>query len=122
MQGIELVEGLLNGVGILQKKNGDYYKGEFVMSIFKEGIVKSRFYDGEMKNSTFHGFGTYKYFNSDKYEGYWENDKRYGRGKFTYNLGYVYDGEWINDKKTGQGVYTYPDGVKIDGLFNDDKL
>ena len=60
------------------KENGDYYDGTFERGRFKEGKVRIREYEGDIKNFTRWGVGKYTDPKGNKYEGCFENNKYHG--------------------------------------------
>jgi len=82
-------------------------------------------YDGEWKDGTYHGHGTYTFgkgkWEGDKYFGEYKNGKKDGQGTYTFSDGRKYVGEFKDGKKHGQGTFTTPYGNKYVGEFKDGK-
>ena len=88
-------------------------------------------YEGEFKDGTYYGQGTYTYgMNTEwagyKYIGYHKNNKRNGQGTLFYANGDVYIGEFKNDELSGKGTFTYGlntkwAGHKYTGEFKNNK-
>ena len=100
---------------------GEWNKGERV----KGKIIWSdnSWYDGEMKNSYFNGYGTRVYSDGRKYVGYWVMGKRSGLGVLYDDKGKViYEGSFRDDTYNGQGTLNYSDGRKCIGSFKDGKV
>jgi len=76
---------------------------------------------GEWKDGKWHGQGTYTYANGDKYVGEFKDGKYHGQGTYTTANGEKYVGEWKDGNKHGQGTATYADGNKYVGEFKDGK-
>jgi hypothetical protein len=69
-----------------------------------------RVYSGQLKQNSFHGFGTFKFPDNTTYKGEWLENKRHGYGKFSINSsGAVYKGFWLDDKRHGYGIFTWGD-------------
>jgi len=120
-------KGRANGEGILYDENGNILiDGLFQDGLLINGSLFNRYfiYTGEFKNSTFNGYGEYRYItyfktiineddfylkNGIDYKGYWKDGKKHGRGVLAYeydkdrNMKKYYIGEWENDKKNGKG-------------------
>ena len=111
----------MEGYGIYYLKNekiiveGIWNKGNLIYgNIF---LPNGDFYQGEIKNSKFHGKGKYIYINGDKYKGNFLNGVKNGDGFFEYNNGTFYQGEFSNDKFNGKGVMKWKDGTEYKGNF-----
>jgi len=105
-----------------------------------DSISKGTIYEGEFKNGTPHGFGTFIFPNVGRYtgqlvdghqEGYgtftdaqgneyvgdFKNGHPHGNGSVLENNGGKYMGTYIDGKRHGRGTYTYPNGDKYVGEF-----
>ena len=51
------------------------------------------------------------------YEGEYKDGTPNGQGTFTWSNGLMYEGEWKNGFTNGQGTYSNPDGIKYVGRF-----
>ena len=54
-----------------------------------------------------------------KYEGEWKNSLFHGKGIRTFRGGEKYEGEWKEGKRTGQGTLTWANGNKYEGRFKE---
>lgn len=98
---------------------GILYEEVYHNEIFKLSLSNG-FYEGELKDGKFNGFGRFTYHTGDKYEGEWIDSKRHGRGSYTHaNIG-TYVGDWVYDKKHGNGTFNYVDGSVFEGQYRDD--
>ena len=100
---------------------GEWNKGERI----KGRIIWSdnTWYEGELKNSYFHGYGIRLYKSGRKYVGNWDMGKRSGLGVLYNEKGKViYEGSFKNDEYNGQGTLNYTDGRKCIGSFKDGKV
>ena len=74
-------------------------------------------YEGEIKNSEFHGKG--KLISKDStYEGNFENGEKKGSGKIIFNDGTIYEGQIEKGEMKGNGNMTWKNGYKYEGEFN----
>jgi len=82
------------------------------------------YYEGEMVNTMYHGFGNIRYLNGNTYQGKFAFNQRDGPGKMTFTCGdtqfcsdgSVYVGEWKDNKRHGRGQLTNTaDGSSYDG-------
>ena len=60
---------------------------------------KGLYYEGQLKNSKYHGHGKFVFRNGDVYEGDYLNSTRHGSGKETKTNGDIYNGTWKRNKK-----------------------
>ena len=74
-------------------------------------------YVGEFKDGKSHGQGTYTFKKGNKCVGGWKDGKRNGQGAITWSDGKKYVGEWKNGKYNGQGTLTLPNGEKYVGGY-----
>ena len=93
-------DGQRDGKGILRKKNGDVYEGQF-----KDGML--------------HGEGKYTWADGDVYDGQFIGGMRHGEGKYTSADGDVYDGEFRYDFRHGKGKMKFKDGQECDGEWQE---
>ena len=126
-------------------KNGNIYQGfwnqEFKMDgrgkyyleqdkVFAEGnwddgdliygrvfLPNGDIYEGEIKNSQFHGKGKLKT-NNYLYEGDFLNGEKTGNGKIIFSDETIYDGNLINGEFKGNGHMTWKNGYEYDGEFD----
>jgi hypothetical protein len=131
----EWERGRMHGRGIYHYDNGCHQVGP---NDGKEELVAR--YDGEFKENTKHGLGTYynvdgseysgRYIEGQQcgrgvftwpdgsvYEGDWKDGKRHGTGFLKASDGFTYDGAWVNNTMEGRGTAVYPNGQKYVGLF-----
>lgn len=65
-------------------------------------------YAGQWTNNKSHGDGMYFFANGDRYRGTLENEKKHGKGEYIFfRNGNRYDGNWVNDRRDGYGEFTY---------------
>ena len=98
--------------------------GDFVRGVLISGVKyysDNSKYDGEFKNNTPHGRGTFLYSNGGKYIGDIFEGRRHGHGALYCDNGDVYEGNFNNGKADGQGVILYADGIKYEGEFKNFK-
>jgi len=117
--GLEMINGKVNGEGILVKSNGEKYEGRFDLGNFVSGKVQMKMYKGEQKNGKKHGNGTNFYLDHRVYyNGEFIDDNRIGRG-IQYYLGEqcdwrAFDGYWIRNTWEG-GLISYANGTIYEG-------
>ena len=115
--------GVPNGEGKWQGKDGLIYNGEFLDFKFNgsgtlEFTIGDKYkYVGEFLNNELHGQGIFTWDNGDRYIGEHKNNKRDGQGVFNYNDGASYSGTWKDGEKNGKGKLTWPDGSTYEGEF-----
>ena len=111
------IDGVLNGPGVVYKKNlGLAYIGNFENAKAK-GIGKRYWkngdhYEGEFINSQMNGRGKMHFYNVGDYEGDWVDGERVGNGIMRMTNGSVYEGEWKGDAANGIGTF-----VSIESAF-----
>lgn len=90
-----------NGFGLLEFRNGSFYKGFF-------------------QNDIAHGLGVYYSNNRTQYYGLFSKGKTHGFGMFK-NLvtGYFYQGQWYEDKQSDFGIENYSNKSNYTGEFDD---
>ena len=79
-------------------------------------------YEGEMKNSTYHGKGKLMFANGDIYEGDFVNGEKSGNGKLTFEDKTVYEGAFEKGEFKGTGKMKWPNGYEYSGNFDGPKL
>lgn len=121
----QVINGEPNGIGAIDLKNGDYYKGEWKggsmqgwgLYKFPNGVV----YEGQFRGIP-NGFGVMIYANGNFYEGEFKDGKQQGKG-FHYSAEYGrYDGEWQMGLKHGFGTFVWNNGERYTGEFKNDNL
>ncbi|KAK5577815.1 hypothetical protein RB653_002763 [Dictyostelium firmibasis] len=96
-------EGIPNGFGELELKNGDFYLGYF-------------------ENGKKHGKGRLISVSGCQYDGDWKDDMHDGYGRFDENDKQIsYQGEWKENERHGKGVLTDPKS-EIKGIWEHDQL
>lgn len=78
--------------------NGYKKKGKFIW-------IDGSFYDGEIKNNYFDGYGRFKWVEGREYVGFWKKGKMCGKGVMNYTDGAKYEGEFLEGKRNGKGNY-----------------
>ena len=76
-------------------------------------------YEGEIRNGTEHGRGTFTWHDGSRYEGDWRNGKRTGHGTYTWPDGTRHVGEFRNSKAHGRGTRNWPSGSRYEGDWRD---
>ena len=76
-------------------------------------------YEGQFKDGSFNGQGTFTFADGRTYVGQWKDDKRNGQGTLTHAGGDKYVGQWKDNQRNGQGTFTFADGDKYVGQFKD---
>ena len=121
----DLVEGLMEGSGIIKFADGSWYEGQFKNDKY-EGKGKISFknggsYEGEFNNNLMNGKGKYIYPDGKFYEGNFQNGLKHGFGKITWNENKYFEGYWINNKQHGEGKY-FLNGRILKAIFRYGKL
>lgn len=136
--------GKLNGVCILQGKDGSFIKGEYKDDAIVKGVIKTPLKQAYLlkvrkclseKKYWEAAFWTLRSINpllsipsfKNKYrkygmvyEGRFLNDLYHGYGRLHDVLDCEYKGEFKNGKREGYGVKTYPCGMVFKGIFKND--
>lgn len=94
----ELRDGLLQGQGRLEWRNGDRYEGGF-------------------ENGRMHGAGRLTLADGTRYRGEFAHGRRAGQGWMQLPDGSVYEGEFRDDLFHGRGSLQLPDGRRYEGEF-----
>ena len=105
-------------------------EGILAEGLWKEGqLVKGRIYfpnddiyEGDVKNSTFEGYGTLYFSDGVVYKGDFVSGERSGKGQQIYPDHSVYNGQFKNDLFNGEGEFTWSNGVTYKGTFVDSQL
>ena len=66
---------------------------------FSKRNINGLYYEGELKNSKYHGHGRFVFRNGDVFEGIYSNGIRNGYGKLVKINGDIYEGTWNGSKK-----------------------
>lgn len=106
-------------------KNGDFYEGQIKNRLF-EGFGKYTsktmgVLTGYWKNGKPNGHCVLIGVNKNKYEGEFKDDLRHGKGVEVYDNGDRYEGEYSFGLKNGIGTYYYSNGDWWKGEWKDDK-
>lgn len=116
----EVVDGLLQGPGRLDYRNGSWFVGPF-----KDGMLEGagewqgpggEHYLGDFHEGMFHGQGTLTYSDGSRYQGGFERNRFSGEGLLEQG-GQRYQGEFLNDRFHGLGRLEMPDGSNFQGQF-----
>ena len=111
--------------GRFKWNDGSYYDGEIKNNSFEGyGIFhwkEGREYKGSWKGGKMWGFGEIKYIDGAKYEGNFVNGKREGYGKYIWNSNKYYEGGWKKGKQDGKG-YFYNKGNGVHGIWKDGNI
>ena len=117
-----------NGIkkkGMFKWKDGSYYNGEIKNNLFEGyGIFhwkEGKEYKGLWKGGKMCGYGIMKYSDGTRYEGNFENGKREGFGKYIFNQNKYYEGEWKKGKQDGKGLF-YNKGKGTNTLWKEGKI
>ena len=121
----------VTGTGWQRCTDGKYYEGSWKDGQW-EGKGKltypnGRVYEGDFAGGKWNGKGRFTV-NNDQflyYEGEVANDGFNGFGKYVYgpkNTKDYYEGEWKNDKYNGQGKRVMRDGRVFEGLFENNSI
>ena len=117
-------ENKLNGYGIEIYKDQSCFKG-----IFKNGKkIKGKFswkdgsfYEGEILNNLFDGYGKFSWKEGRIYEGEWFEGKMDGKGKTIYSDGSIYMGDYNDGKRDGLGKYIWNENKYYEGFWRNNK-
>ena len=117
----EVVDGLLQGNGRLDYRNGSWFVGTF-----KDGQLQGagewhgangEQYLGEFQQGVFHGQGHLRDGNGGDYEGEFKLGQFSGEGRFSQS-GLIYRGEFKNNQFEGLGTLEWTDGSSFKGQFS----
>ncbi len=108
---------------------GKYYIEEgniFIEGIWNDGELiygrifypNENIYEGEIKNSNFHGKGKIIFNNGETYEGDFSNGEVTGKGIFIFSDGTRYEGEINNGEFKGHGIIKWTNGIQYEGEFS----
>ena len=75
-------------------------------------------YEGEIKNSSYHGKGKLIFNNGEIYEGDFIDGNITGHGNFTFSDGTIYEGELVQGEFKGHGVMKWINGIQLEGDFS----
>ncbi|MGQ7956412.1 C13 family peptidase [Pseudomonas sp. SP16.1] len=116
----EIIDGLLQGPGRLDYRNGSRFVGQF-----KDGLLdgpgewqgpSGEHYQGEFRDGLFHGSGTLTYGDGSSYRGGFALGRFNGEGRLEQD-GQRYRGEFLDDRFHGLGHLEQGDGSSFQGRF-----
>lgn len=116
----EIVDGLLQGPGRLDYRNGSWFAGQFKAGQL-DGPGQWRgaggeHYQGEFREGLFHGQGRLTYSDGSHYEGGFARGRFSGEGRLQQS-GQLYQGEFLDDRFHGLGRLERADGSSFQGQF-----
>jgi hypothetical protein len=109
---------------------GQYYIKEgnvFIDGIWDDGKLiygrifydNNNIYDGQIKNSNYHGKGKLMFNNKEEYEGDFFDNEVKGHGIFKFSDGTIYEGEFDKGEFKGHGIMKWNNGdIQYEGEFN----
>jgi hypothetical protein len=117
----EMVDGKIQGKGVIRWDNGSFYKGEFQNGVahgkghhvYADGSV----YEGQFSQGMISGFGKLSDATNGVYEGEFKADRITGNGRWVTKA-FDYQGELKNNQFNGEGKIIYPDGSNYLGAFS----
>lgn len=113
--------GLFSGQGKLNMPSGHLYEGEFRQGLMagkgRLEMTQGAVYIGEFRQSMFWGQGEMTMTNGRKYHGGFERHRFNGKGRYATPQGGVFEGDFVNDEFTGQGSHLLGDGSRYEGAF-----
>ena len=122
----KIVDGLLQGSGRLEYRNGDWFEGNFKDGLFDgQGEWQSadgEHYTGTFRKGEFSGNGHIERRDGSIYTGGFRNGQYSGLGKLEEADGSSYLGNFSNGLAEGQGVRSEVDGTQLTGTFKAGKL
>ena len=100
---------------------GSRYEGDFKENT-RHGngtyyLPNGSVYEGEWRANRMSGGGTFKWPDGSTYIGNWKDGKRHGQGILQASDGFTYDGSWVENAMEGRAVATYPSGQRYEGMF-----
>ena len=113
----------MDGLGQYYIKDGNV----FIDGIWDDGKLiygrifydNNNIYDGQIKNSSYHGKGKLLFNNKEKYEGDFVDNEVTGNGIFTFADGTVYEGGFEKGEFKGHGIMKWNNGdIQYEGEFN----
>lgn len=116
----EIVDGLLQGQGRVDYRNGSWYAGQF-----KDGQAdglgewqgsNGEHYVGEFSQGQFHGQGQLSDADGNRYQGQFKHGRRHGEGHLQQGE-LSYRGGFKADRYHGFGTLDLPDGSRYQGAF-----
>lgn len=112
----EYVDGLRDGIGMLELKGGDIIQGKFANGLLEGDNIQYQYRDGKTFFGSYlanrkHGEGVFMYLDGTRFEGKYELDLRHGEGEIVFNDNRSLKGTWKIGKKEGE--FDYFDGSKV---------
>ena len=103
----------LNEENVLAEGNWDNGELKYARILFPNGDV----YEGDIKDSAFHGKGKLKSYNGDVYEGDFVDMEKTGYGKIIFSDGTIYEGNVNKGEFNGKGKMIWTNGYQYEGDF-----
>jgi len=76
----------------------------FAMLIMSQQISFAQFINGKCESGDCeNGFGIFRFDNGVKYEGNWKNSKFHGEGIYSFLSGNYFEGQFVEGKRHGKG-------------------
>ena len=111
--------GLMEGRGIFYRWKSGY------LPLFNNGKyneIKTKFFEGELKNNCFDGLGTIFYEDGCCYKGEFKNGYMHGKGQFFNEHKLLeYEGDFVNNLFEGKGKYLFKNGEYYIGQLKEGK-
>ncbi len=63
-------------------------------------------------------FKVHTYEDGSRYEGEYKNGSKHGKGTYYYVDGNKYTGDWVNNQKAGEGVFTWANGDRYEMRYS----
>jgi len=82
-------------------------------------FVDGSTYDGEFRDGERIGKGKMDWFNHNSYDGEWKNGVMDGSGTYKWRSGNIYTGQWSKGRQEGRGKFTFANGNSYDGEYKD---
>ena len=107
----------------IQFENGNIYSGNWNEKLKMDGFGQyyikegNLFVEGIWDNGKLI-YGRIFYDNENIYEGEIKDSTYHGKGKLIFNNGEIYDGDFIDGEITGSGIFTFSDGTTYEGEVN----
>lgn len=114
-----------HGSGVMKKKDGSVYRGNFKDDLFSDenatlDLANGDRYEGGFEEGLFSGQGTYYYADGAVYRGGFLKGERSGQGTFVYANGDSFTGTFENDMRL-EGTYTWRSGESLSGKYENNQ-